>query len=100
MTYPGYGQITLFTLRELDTMLTTAGLRPLRWWGIHTITNLIPSTVLHRERLGPLTAALYARLRAIDARLSTSSLAASLANSLVVLAEKHVAPHRRGGLLE
>ena len=88
VTYPGYGELTLFTRRELDSMLATAGLRPLRWWGIHTITNLIPSTVLHRERLGPLTAALYARLRVVDARLSTSSFAARLANSLVVLAEK------------
>jgi MPBQ/MSBQ methyltransferase len=88
VTYPGYGDLTLFTRRELDSMLTTAGLRPLRWWGIHTITNLIPSTVLHRERLGPLTAALYARLRTVDAWLSTSSFAARLANSLIVLAEK------------
>lgn len=100
VTYPGYGELTLFTRGELGAMLATAGLRPLRWWGIHTITNLIPSTVLHRERLGPLTAAVYARLRAVDARLSTSSFAAGFANSLVALAEKPTAPHRIGGLLE
>jgi hypothetical protein len=69
-------------------MLAGAGLRPLRWWGIHSVTNLIPSTVLHRERLGRLTGALYRRLRAIDARLSASPVAQRLANSLVLLAEK------------
>jgi hypothetical protein len=67
-------------------MLAAAGLRPLRWWGIHSVTNVIPSTVLHHERLGPVTAALYARLCAIDARLAASRLAQRLANSLVVLA--------------
>jgi hypothetical protein len=72
-------------------MLDAAGLVPLRWWGIHTITNLIPSTVLHREGLGAGTAALYARLRALDERLATSRLAQRLANSLVVLAEKRPA---------
>src|SRR5262245_58106433 len=88
VTYPGYGRLRLFTRRELAAMLDAARLRPVRWWGIHSITNLIPSTVLHRERLGPFTAALYTRLRALDARLAASPLARSVANSLVVLAEK------------
>jgi hypothetical protein len=69
-------------------MLGAAALEPLRWWGIHSITNVIPSTVLHRERLGPFIAALYARLRTIDARLGPSRVAQHLANSLVVLVEK------------
>ena len=86
--YPGYGRLRLFTRAELGTMLADAGLRPLRWWGIHSVTNLIPSTVLHRERLGRLTAALYRRLRAIDARISATPLAQRMANSIVVLAEK------------
>jgi SAM-dependent methyltransferase len=88
IAYPGYGRLRLFTRGELATMLAGAGLRPLRWWGIHSVTNLIPSTVLHRERLGRLTGALYRRLRAIDARLSASPVAQRLANSLVLLAEK------------
>jgi SAM-dependent methyltransferase len=86
VTYPGYGRLRLFTRREVTAMLAAAGLRPLRWWGIHSVTNVIPSTVLHHERLGPVTAALYARLCAIDARLAASRLAQRLANSLVVLA--------------
>jgi hypothetical protein len=80
--------LRLFTRRELRTLLPGAGLHPVRWWGIHTVTNLIPSTILHGERLGPWTAAVYQGLRRLDARWSTSSLAARTANSLVVLAEK------------
>ncbi len=88
VTYPGYGSLRLFTRAELRAMLTRAGLRPVRWWGIHSVTNLIPSTILHREALGPLTATLYRGLRMLDARLSASRTAARAANSLVVLAEK------------
>jgi SAM-dependent methyltransferase len=86
--YPGYGRLWLFTRGELRAMLVAARLRPLRWWGIHVITNLIPSTVLHRERLGRVTSALFRRLRAVDARLAGLTPAQRLANSLVVLAEK------------
>jgi SAM-dependent methyltransferase len=86
--YPGYGRLRLFTRPELRSMLGAAALEPRRWWGIHSITNVIPSTVLHREKLGPFMAALYARLRTIDTRLGPSRLAQHLANSLVVLAEK------------
>jgi len=88
VTYPGYGSLRLFTRAELHAMLTRAGFRPSRWWGVHSITNLIPSTILHREALGPLTATLYRRLRTLDARLSASWIAAHTANSLVVVAEK------------
>jgi MPBQ/MSBQ methyltransferase len=88
VTYPGYGSLRLFTRAELHAKLTHAGLRPVRWWGIHSITNLIPSTVLHRDKLGPLTNTLYMCLRTIDRRLSTSPFASHGANSLVVLAEK------------
>jgi SAM-dependent methyltransferase len=88
VTYPGYGSLRLFTRAELRAMLTRAGFRPVRWWGIHSITNLIPSTILHREALGPLTATLYRGLRTLDARLSASRTATRAANSLVVLAEK------------
>ncbi len=88
MTYPGYGPLRVFTRPELRSMLARSGLRPVRWWGIHAVTNLIPSTILHRESLGTLTAALYRRLSALDARLGARPLAARTANSLVVLAER------------
>jgi SAM-dependent methyltransferase len=88
VAYPRYGRLRLFTRGGLRATLTRVGLRPLRWWGIHSVTNLIPSTILHRARLHPLTAALYRRLRALDARWSASPLAARAANSLVALVEK------------
>lgn len=86
--YPGYGRLRLFTRDELAAMFAEAGLRPVRWWGIHSITNLIPSTVLHRERLGSLTAALYRRLCVLDRRLGASAPGRLMGNSLVVLAER------------
>ncbi len=100
VTYPGYGRLRLFTRGELRGMLTGVGLRPLRWWGLHSITNLIPSTILHRDKLGPLSAGLYRRLRALDARLSEWPWAACAANSLVVLAERPLPTRRRRGLLQ
>jgi SAM-dependent methyltransferase len=100
VTYPGYGPLRLFTRAELRAMLARAGLRPVRWWGIHWVTNLIPSTILHRDTLGPATGVLYRWLRALDARLCASSLAARTANSLVVLAEKPSPTPSRCGLLE
>jgi MPBQ/MSBQ methyltransferase len=86
--YPGYGRLRLFTRGELAAMLAGAGLGPLRWWGIHALTNLIPSTVLHRERLGRPMAAVFRTLAAVDARLAAFPPARRVANSLVVLAEK------------
>jgi ubiquinone/menaquinone biosynthesis C-methylase UbiE len=88
VSYPGYGRLRLFTRNELSTMLTGAGLRPLRWWGIHSVTNLIPSTILHRDKLNAVTAAIYRRLQTLDVRWSASPIAARVANSLVVLARK------------
>ena len=51
MDYPGYPSLRLFTRRELHRLLTEVGLEPVRWWGIHSVTNLVPSTLLHRPRL-------------------------------------------------
>lgn len=86
--YPGYGAIRLFKARELRALLAAAGLAPIRTWGIHAATNLIPSTVLHRERVGPVLGALYRGLCAIDRRLASFPPARALANSLMVLARK------------
>jgi len=88
LPYPGYGSLRLFGVGELAKLLAAAGLETLRVWGIHWITNLLPSTVLHRPRLGVATAAVYRALCRVDAALSTRWPAARLANSLVVLAAK------------
>ncbi|MBI4630099.1 MAG: methyltransferase domain-containing protein [Candidatus Rokubacteria bacterium] len=84
--YPGYGRLRVFTLAELRGLLRAAGLTPVRVWGIHAITNVIPSTVLHRARLPRAVAALYRLLRAADRALTRVPAAARVANSVVVLA--------------
>jgi MPBQ/MSBQ methyltransferase len=86
--YPGYGSLRLFGRRELHTRLVAAGLIPVRTWGLHAITNVIPSTVLHRPRLPRGLAGLYRTLRRLDAALVDTAPARALANSLVVLAER------------
>ncbi len=86
--YPGYGRLTLFTLADLRSMLRGAGLVPRRVRGIHALTNLIPSTVLHRDRLPPALAGLFRALRALDRAVGRLPLARGLANSLVILASK------------
>jgi hypothetical protein len=45
--YPGCGPLRLFTLREVAAMLAASGLAIERAWGIHMLTNVIPSTALH-----------------------------------------------------
>jgi MPBQ/MSBQ methyltransferase len=86
--YPGYPRLRLFTRFELDRLLGEAGLTPVRAWGLHSVTNVIPSTVLHRPRLGRATGALYRRLRALDGALAATRAGRAVANSLVVVATK------------
>jgi SAM-dependent methyltransferase len=88
LEYPGYGALRLFTVLELRDVLAAAGCEVVRVWGIHSITNLLPSTVLHRPGLGRVAAALYRGLCVADAALSSRWPATRLANSLVVLAAK------------
>jgi MPBQ/MSBQ methyltransferase len=93
--YPGYGRLRLFTLPELEGMLRAAGLSPLRRWGLHSVTNVIPSTILHRDRLGRTLARLYRRLTLLDALLARCRPLHWMSNSLVILAQK--ADRRRSG---
>jgi hypothetical protein len=88
LAYPGYGPLWLFTRRELSAMLRGAGLAPVRAWGLHGITNLIPSTVLHGQRVPRTLTTAYRALRRLDTALVDTAPARALANSLVVLAER------------
>jgi MPBQ/MSBQ methyltransferase len=88
LRYPDYGNLRLFTVAELTRLLRAAGLEPVRVWGIHSITNLLPSTVLHRARLGRRLALVYRILRGVDRALAARWPATRLCNSLVVLARK------------
>jgi hypothetical protein len=84
--YPAYGTLRLFTVRELRAMVEAAGLRPGRIWGVHGVTNVIPSTLLHRQRLPAILAPLYTGLCALDRRLERTAAGRILANSAVLLA--------------
>jgi MPBQ/MSBQ methyltransferase len=88
LPYPGYGPIWLFTRRELAGMLRAAGLTLVRAWGVHGITNLLPSTLLHRTQPPRVLASAFRALRRIDAALGGTAPARAMANSLVVLAER------------
>jgi SAM-dependent methyltransferase len=88
VSYPGYGPLRLFGVGEVRALLDAAGLAPARMWGIHVLTNLIPSTVLHRDRLASPLALLYRTLCSVDDGLRWLGVTARLANSLVVLARK------------
>ena len=88
LAYPGYGPLWLFTRRELAAMLDAAGLTPVRSWGLHHVTNLLPSTLLHRQRVPRTLAAAFRALCRLDARVIGTAPARALANSLVVLTER------------
>ena len=96
MDYPGYPPLRLFTRRELRRLLTGVGLGRVRWWGIHSVTNLVPSTLLHRPRLRGALTRLYRALARVDRGLTATPIGREAGNSLVVLARKPGAPPRSG----
>ena len=84
LPYPCYGTLTLFSRRDLRHRLAAVGLRWEMAWGIHAVTNVIPSTVLHRVALPRGLGPPYRWLRRLDRALSARTSAC--ASSLVVLA--------------
>jgi SAM-dependent methyltransferase len=88
LPYPGYGALRLFTRAELRRLLGAAGLTVVSAWGVHSVTGLLPSTLLHRRRLPRVLGAVYAGLCALDARVARLPPARGFASSLVILARK------------
>jgi SAM-dependent methyltransferase len=86
--YPGYPRLRLFTDRELGAMFENSGLRVEQAWGIHAITNLMPSPVLHRARLPAALRPLYRALRSADSRAGSFRPMRAIAGHGVVLARK------------
>jgi SAM-dependent methyltransferase len=84
--YPGYGALRLFTASELRHLLDASGLAVARTWGIHSVTGVVPSTLLHRRRLPAGVRPLYAALCAVDRWMTRVPGARGLASSLVMLA--------------
>jgi ubiquinone/menaquinone biosynthesis C-methylase UbiE len=88
--YPEYGPLRFFTRAEIAAMLGAAGFTLERVEGIHAVTNVLPSTLLHRERLPRGVGLLYRALCALDRALAPRPPARWLANSLVVVARKRM----------
>jgi SAM-dependent methyltransferase len=88
LDYPGYPRLRLFTDHELRALLDRAGLRVVRAWGIHVVTNLLPSTVLHRPRLPAGLRLVYRALCAADEAVGGWPPALALAAHAIVLAQK------------
>jgi SAM-dependent methyltransferase len=88
LDYPGYPPLRLFTDRELRRLLGRAGLRVERTWGIHAVTSLLPSTLLHRSRLPGVLRLLYRALCAADGAAGGWPPVRALAAHAVVLARK------------
>jgi hypothetical protein len=86
--YPGYPRLRLFTDRELGDMLRHAGLGPVRAWAVHAVSNLLPSTLLHRERLALPLRGVYRALCAADTAVSGWRGARAFAAHGVLLARK------------
>jgi len=86
--YPGYPRLRLFTDRELGAMLESRGLRVEQAWGIHAITNLMPSPVLHRPRLPAALRPLYRALRSADSQIGSFRAMRAIAAHGVMLARK------------
>ena len=97
LPYPGYGELTLFRTRDLRARLRRVGLRWQRAWGVHAVTNVIPSTLLHGRDVPRGLRTLYRLLRVADAAVEASPPARAIANSLVILAEKDQIASTRAG---
>jgi ubiquinone/menaquinone biosynthesis C-methylase UbiE len=101
LDYAGDGagsiRLRLFTLAELSAMLAKAGIRLCRRWGLHSVTNVIPSTVLHRASLGRGLSAVYRALCVLDGAMASLTPAVALANSVVILGRREPSESRDGG---
>ena len=64
--------ITLFSVRKLASIFRRNRLRVLEHVGIHAVTNLIPSTVLHGANPGPALRTIFEILRRAESRVGRS----------------------------
>lgn len=80
--------LKLFTARELNRELEGLGLVVQKRWGLHFLTNLLPSTVLHRADAGPLVRTIFRQLASLERLVYSVWPFNALACSLLVMAEK------------
>lgn len=80
--------LKLFTPRELNCEMEALDLFVEKRWGLHFLTNLIPSTVLHRADAGPLIRLGFRELARVERRVYSLWPFNALGCSLLVMARK------------
>ncbi len=80
--------LKLFTSNELDSELKKVGLIPDERWGLHMLTNIVPSTILHDARPSRRLRGFFNRLAWFEKRIYRNWPFNSLANSILILAHK------------
>lgn len=77
-----------FTFHELRSGLKAVGCNVVASYGAHSITNLIPSTVMLKDRPGRITRGLFSILRAIEDRAYDKWPFSRTGVSIMVIAKK------------
>jgi ubiquinone/menaquinone biosynthesis C-methylase UbiE len=80
--------LRLFAASEFDRELAGMGLVPVKKWGLHVITNLIPSTILHNPNPSRLLSIIFKRLSSMERRINHMWPFTALGCSLLVVARK------------
>lgn len=75
---PVYMNLRLFTRRNLDAMLRQRGLQPTRWQTIHSVTNLLPSTVLDSSTPSRKVRGMFSILRLVESSIPVALPGCSL----------------------
>jgi ubiquinone/menaquinone biosynthesis C-methylase UbiE len=83
-----YLPLRCFTLHELTTVCTPLGLRVTQTYGVHVITNLIPSTLLGDPGMGPRLRAMARSLARVDNKVKAISPFDRLGCSLITIFRK------------
>ncbi len=81
--------LRLFAAAELEKELQHVGLVQVKRWGLHSLTNIIPSTILHDSRPGPLLKKMFSLLSNIERRFNQFQPLNAFGCSLLVIAEKN-----------
>lgn len=75
---PVYMDLCLFTRRKLGCMLRARGLEPKRWRTIHSVTNLLPSTILDAANPSWVVRSIFSVLRRVEQLLPVALPGCSL----------------------
>lgn len=88
--------LRLFTPSELSRELKEWGLIEDRRWGLHVITNVFPSTVLHKPDPGKFTREVFRFLSSVEGRVNHVWPFNAFSCSMIVSAHRFEGDSRRG----